>query len=280
MIGSFITLASLDPTTRAKEFLIAMEDYRRSREHLIEDRLRSKLPAGDTVLQEATSYFLSCRGKLYRPLLTLLACEVVGGRYPDAIEAACAVELVHSSSLILDDLPCMDDSDTRRGQASLHKQYGEAVAILAAIYFLNMAYETALKTGEHSNRALSILTQCIGGKNGMIEGQIMDITRGYSQAAVRDSKTGSLIIAAIQLGTCIGRATATDELALLAYAERLGTAFQLRDDVMDGMASHAGQREATAVAYRAADDICQAFDASAAALALAGMAIYAVERNS
>src|SRR5204863_4859069 len=83
-------------------------------------------------------------GKRFRPVLTLVCCEAVGGQPQDALAAACAIELVHGSSLILDDLPCMDNALLRRGQPALHLQYGEAVAILTSIFFLNKAYEAAL----------------------------------------------------------------------------------------------------------------------------------------
>lgn len=269
----------LETFLSSEETIAYVEDYYYRRINYIENRIISKIPPTNTVLWKAISYFFSKKGKYFRPLLTLLSCEVISGQYENAIEAACAVELIHSSSLIFDDLPCMDNAEMRRGQVCLHRKYGEAVAILTAIYFLNKAYESVLfQKKEYGYRFLQVLTDCIG-DNGMVVGQVMDLQGDYNNKMVRKLKTASLIKAAIQLGSYIGRATEKEENAMLKFAEQLGIVFQLRDDVMDGEQNLYVQKEAESIIYEAAKEICLTLGVSKATLTLASMGLYAVKRK-
>jgi geranylgeranyl diphosphate synthase, type II len=263
---------------RYPEMLAAMGRYHQTWYKHVHARLLTMLPADDFVLREAVSYFISQPGKLYRPFLVLLSCDIVGGRCLDAIEASCAVELVHSSSLILDDLPCMDDAATRRGRPALHKRFGDAIAILSAVYLLNKAYEAMLDLGQASLQVLAILNESIGDR-GMVTGQTMDLRGDHDLRNVISLKTGSLIKASVQIGARLGAAESPQQRALLNYAEKVGAAFQLRDDFMDRRDNAGIQAEAVTLAEAAADRILHDFNFSEAAFALAGMAMHAALRS-
>ena len=184
---------------RNEILLRCLSEYRSRRQTELEDALRPKIATDESTIKEAVLYFSRSPGKRLRGLLTLLSCEVVGGRYQDAMEAACAVELIHASSLILDDLPCMDNGKTRRGQPCLHKRFGEAVAILTAIFFLNKAFQSTLHYKDFGMGMLANMTACIG-ENGMIEGQLRDILASSKDSATRALKTASLMKLAVKLG--------------------------------------------------------------------------------
>ncbi len=244
----------------------------------LESAIRTCTKSENVLLQKTTSYFFSKSGKYFRALLTLLSCEVVGRQPVDVMDAACAIELVHSSSLIFDDLPCMDNSDTRRGQMSLHKRFSEAEAILTALFFLNKSYELILKHKNYSQKSMQILNECIG-ETGLIVGQLMDLRGNYNLNVVNQYKTVPLIRAAVQLGACTGLPTENEENAMIKYAELSGMAFQVRDDIIDGREPTSSQEKANTYAYEASKEIRSAFGNSTTALTLAGMAIYASERN-
>lgn len=249
------------------------------REHtgLIEPQLRAHVSAGSPALRDAATYFLDTGGKRFRPLLTLLACEAVGGTASVALDLACAVEFLHASSLIFDDLPCMDNADERRGAPTLHRRYGEAVAVLTAIYFLNKAYELALNSSGGDTWAAQAINRCIG-EHGMVEGQLLDLAGRHGDRAVRGMKTGSLIRMCVEIGARAGRASDGESRALVRYAQRLGQAFQMRDDVLDGEADSACLRAASALAGRAAEIVRRALRPSLASSALSALAFYAVDR--
>lgn len=198
---------------------------------------------GQDIVREAMLYSLKNGGKRVRPMLTLAFCEVCGGRAEDALPFACAVEMIHTYSLIHDDLPCMDDDDLRRGKPSCHKQYGEANALLAGDGLLTLAFETLTKAEKVSTenivRAVKTLAS-LSGYGGMIGGQIIDLLSEEKSVdfetlhCIDKLKTGALIKAASLLG-CIA-AGVTDETVLNAaetYAENIGFAFQVVDDILD-----------------------------------------------
>lgn len=177
-------------------------------------------------------------GKRLRPILTLIGAELCGGRAGDVMHSAVAVEFVHTSSLIFDDLPCMDDSPERRGNAALHAEYGEAMAVLVAISFLNSAYR--LVTLDYEGRpaaamlAIDELVDCIG-PAGMIGGQALDLTSPDSPTSVINLKTSSLIRVALRLGAINAGASADELTALSRFAELLGDAYQMSDDLIDAV---------------------------------------------
>ena len=129
------------------------------------------------VVSTALAAFMTRKGKLLRPMLTLLCCEIAGGDPRDAVPLAAAVELVHCSSLILDDLPSMDNTDTRRGRISLHKRFGDAVAILASVHLLSQAFRTVAMARIVDPDLVAMLAEAIS-RNGMIRGQVLDLIDG------------------------------------------------------------------------------------------------------
>ena len=187
-------------------------------------------------LVEAVAYSLFAGGKRLRPALALGACELVCGNDAPALPVACALEMVHTYSLIHDDLPAMDDDDLRRGRATSHKVFGEATAILAGDALLTMAFEAAARTG--STAIVAELAQAAG-IAGMVGGQQMDMEAEGREVtlaelrAIHACKTGALIRSAVRCGAMAGGADATQLDALSAYGENLGLAFQIADDLLD-----------------------------------------------
>jgi geranylgeranyl diphosphate synthase, type II len=215
----------------------------------IERALLQKLPlahAGvETRFNDALRYSLFPGGKRLRPVLTLLGAEVTGGRALDVLPAAVAVEYIHNSSLIFDDLPCMDDALNRRGQSSLHTLYGEGLAVLVALALMNTSYGLIFEV-QASKSALAIrahaeLVECIGAR-GMVAGQSVDLAAGVSAVSsdgrevddsVRNLKTSALIRLALRVGAILSGADERQLTALSSFAELLGEAYQTRDDMLD-----------------------------------------------
>ena len=198
---------------------------------------------GQDIVRDAMLYSLKNGGKRVRPMLTLAFCEVCGGNPHDALPFACAVEMIHTYSLIHDDLPCMDDDDLRRGKPSCHKQFGEANALLAGDGLLTLAFETVTKAENIASadivRAVKVLSN-LAGCAGMIGGQVIDLLSeeksvDYNTLHCIDKlKTGALIQAAALLGCIV--VGITDQSILRAaevYAENIGFAFQVIDDILD-----------------------------------------------
>ena len=198
----------------------------------------------DAVLDESERYSLMAGGKRVRPALTLEFCRLFGGRVEDALPFAAAVEMIHTFSLIHDDLPCMDDDDLRRGRPTNHKVFGEAYALLAgdglALDAFGMAASNDRVSPEARAQAVLLLSRAAGSE-GMVRGQIMDMfgeqnTLTYEELlALHAHKTGALIRVAAQLG-CLaaGKPMSSPEMtAAEGYAERIGLAFQVIDDILD-----------------------------------------------
>ncbi len=193
-------------------------------------------------LYDAMRYSLLAGGKRIRPILTLEVCRMCGGEVEKALPLACAVEMVHTYSLIHDDLPCMDDDDLRRGKATNHKVFGEATAILAGDALLTAAFETIARPGslppERLNTACACLAQAAGAR-GMVGGQALDMAgegRGLSAWEVEQLeklKTGALMSAAAEIGCIAAGGGAKEREAVSKYARNIGLAFQIRDDILD-----------------------------------------------
>ena len=201
--------------------------------------LRLVPQTGDTV-QRAMAYTLHAPSKRVRPVLTLLATEVCGGDSRKALPAAAVMELVHASSLILDDLPSMDDAPLRRGKPANHRQHGEAVAILAAFGLLNLAFGTVARDYEPTLSArLAALVAGAVGLEGLIGGQSADLLATDQQIGfdvlerIHRGKTGALFSAAALAGAAVAGAPPEDSARLEAFARNLGLAFQIVDDVLD-----------------------------------------------
>lgn len=203
--------------------------------------------ADDAALEElvrAQDYSLMAGGKRIRPTLVLQTCHMLGGERQAAMPFACAVEMIHTYSLIHDDLPCMDDDDLRRGKPTNHRVFGEATATLAGDGLLTDAFSVlAAHTGaSEANRLEAIrVLAAAAGSAGMVGGQIMDM-RGQNERLPLDTlkslharKTGAMIRASVALGALAAGVMPTDAPweALMDYADRIGLAFQVVDDVLD-----------------------------------------------
>ena len=211
----------------------------------IEEFLRQSFVADvpQSRLLEAMRYSLLSGGKRIRPILTLSFCRACGGDPIDAVPAACALEMVHTYSLIHDDLPCMDDDDLRRGKPTNHKIYGEAGAVLAGDGLLTAAFSVlAAAPGDAERRIKSVeLLAEAAGPYGMVGGQQLDLegeTRTLSTEEllnVHRHKTGDMIRAACLLGVLWGKETSGRWESARIYADSIGLAFQIRDDLLDSI---------------------------------------------
>ena len=194
-------------------------------------------------IYEAMQYSLVAGGKRIRPVLTLETCRMCGGDVQAALPFACAVEMVHTYSLIHDDLPCMDDDDLRRGKPTNHKVFGEANAVLAGDALLTAAFEmmTEHRGALPAQRVLEAV-DCLShaaGAAGMIGGQVLDMEGaerplGLEALELMQSlKTGARICAAAEMGCIIAGGNETQRQAVRQYAQCIGRAFQIRDDMLD-----------------------------------------------
>ena len=192
-------------------------------------------------LFEAMRYSLLAGGKRLRPVLTQAFCELCGGNAEEALPFGAAIEMVHTYSLIHDDLPCMDNDDLRRGKPTNHRVYGEATAVLAGDALLTAAFSQLAKAklpAERIVEAVRVLSLCAG-ELGMVGGQVLDMdaeARECTEQEVYDiqsRKTGALISAACQLGVIAAGGSEKQQAAASAYAESLGLAFQIEDDILD-----------------------------------------------
>jgi geranylgeranyl diphosphate synthase type II len=219
-------------------------------------------------LSDSMRYALAGGGKRIRPVLCLATTEAAGGRVEDALPAALAVELVHTFSLVHDDLPSMDDDDERRGRPSAHVAYGEGVALLAGDALLTEALRLVLSyDGSEPARELADATL------GMIGGQYLDVTG--ADVALEDLhglKTGRLFAAAVGLGLWAAAVPPDDQAPWRAFGEELGVLFQAVDDVIDGdgyaiALGEDGARDVAAAAARRAHERLDALDADTGVLA-------------
>jgi len=213
----------------------------------VDDALDRFLPREDIFpaeIHEAIRYSVFAGGKRLRPLLTLSAAEIFGVPQLHAMPAACSLEMVHTYSLIHDDLPALDNDDYRRGRLSNHKVYGEAMAILAGDALLTMAFETL--AGEASAyfpaatvvRLMEELSKAAG-VSGMIGGQVADLLSEGKQVSaelldyIHRHKTGALFSCAIRCGAIMGGASLAELRILTSFADKMGLAFQIVDDMLD-----------------------------------------------
>ncbi|HBA89190.1 MAG TPA: polyprenyl synthetase [Geobacter sp.] len=224
-----------------------LKDYLKQRCQLVDQALERFLPPGGELpasLHGSMRYSVFAGGKRVRPVLLLAACEAVGGTVKSALPAACAMEMIHTYSLIHDDLPAMDDDDFRRGNPTNHKVFGEATAILAGDALLTEAFILLAGDGEGIDPAarLRVIHEIAyaAGSRGMVGGQMVDMeSEGKEEidlatlSYIHTHKTGALIRASVRAGAIIGGA-GEERLALLSrYGEAIGLAFQIADDVLD-----------------------------------------------
>ena len=225
-----------------------LDSYLNERRSMVERALAAHLQhASDApkTLNESMANSLLAGGKRLRPILALAACEAVGGKAEDALDAGCAIEYIHTYSLIHDDLPAMDDDDFRRGRPTNHKKFGEGVAILAGDALCAEAFRVAAHGRKGREVEVCEVVYELGraaGAVGMVGGQVMDIEATGKQIDIATleklhrAKTGELLLVSIRAGARMGRASEADLEKLSVYGRALGLAFQIVDDVLDATA--------------------------------------------
>ncbi len=222
-----------------------LKQYLEARRLMVEEALEVALPQQDgpeTRVVEAMRYSLFAGGKRLRPILCLAASEAVGGDLKAAMPAGCALEMIHTYSLIHDDLPAMDDDDLRRGKPTNHKVFGEAIAILAGDGLLTEAF---VLLSDYNSLLPERVAQVIGviaeaaSYRGMVGGQVVDILSQNKRAdletvqQMHSRKTAALIAAATESGALAGKGSEAQVAALARYGRAIGLAFQIADDILD-----------------------------------------------
>jgi len=222
-----------------------LKTYWKEKLQLVEAELAKIIPVKTALserLCEAMNYSLLAGGKRLRPVLLLAAADAVGGRGEHFLRTACAIEMIHTYSLIHDDLPAMDDDDYRRGKLTNHKVFGDGMAVLAGDALLTLAFEVmAEQEGITAAQGLQVVREMsqAAGPNGMVGGQAIDLLSEDKQIdratlqKMHMAKTGALFLAAIRCGAILGGADAVQLAALSTYAEKFGLAFQITDDILD-----------------------------------------------
>ncbi|MBL0161683.1 MAG: polyprenyl synthetase family protein [Bryobacterales bacterium] len=220
---------------------LSLKEYLVEQTRFVDQELDRLMPGEDTppeTIHKAMRYSLFAGGKRIRPVLCLEAARAVqGGDVDGAVTVACTLEMIHTYSLIHDDLPALDNDDLRRGRPTSHKMFGEAMAILAGDSLLTYAFEVLGRVGDA--RLVEELARASGTVRGMIAGQVHDI-EGEKQTPTAElldrihrAKTGALLKCSLRLGAIHAGATAEQLDAISAYGEHIGLAFQIVDDILD-----------------------------------------------
>ena len=231
--------------TSSIDMTFDLKTYLRDRQQRVEAALDASLPTGyPETVYEAMRYSLLAGGKRLRPILCLATCELLGGAESIAMPTACALEMIHTMSLIHDDLPAMDNDDYRRGKLTNHKVYGEDVAILAGDALLTYAFEyVATQTknvpAERTLRVIADLGKAVGAE-GLVGGQIVDLaSEGLTDVSIETlnyihtHKTGALLRVSVTSGAILAGADECQIATLSQYANNIGLAFQIIDDILD-----------------------------------------------
>jgi len=296
---------------------MVLKDYLRDRATLVDSALDRWLPDENHLphsLHQAMRYSVFAGGKRLRPIMMIAASEAVGGSARQVMHAACAMEMIHSYSLIHDDLPAMDDDDFRRGRPTNHKVYGEAVAILAGDALLTEAFRLLADAKANQLTPPATVLRVIelvaryAGSQGMVGGQVVDMESEGQEIDfptleyIHTHKTGGLILASVQVGALLGGGDEKQFAALSRFGGAAGLAFQIADDILDvvgdqaelgkAVGSDQARGKATypallglAEARQRANELCDiAVEAltplGAAAKPLQTLARYIVDRNS
>ncbi|MEJ2137527.1 MAG: polyprenyl synthetase family protein [Desulfofustis sp.] len=235
-----------------------IKDYLQNRSALVDRALERWMPGEEVLprsLHQAMRYSVFAGGKRLRPILMIAACESIGGHAGQVLHAACAMEMIHTYSLIHDDLPAMDDDDFRRGRPTNHKVYGEATAILAGDALLTEAFR--ILADAEANRSVPPATVIkvielvarYAGSQGMVGGQVVDMESEGKEIDfptleyIHTHKTGGLILASVQVGALLGGANDSQVAAIKRFGGAAGLAFQIADDILDvvGDQQHLGK---------------------------------------
>lgn len=221
------------------DFAAYYEGHKKLVENFLEARMAKK---GISKIDDAMAYSLLAGGKRIRPILLMATAEALGVKGYNYLPVACGLEMIHTYSLIHDDLPCMDNDDYRRGRLTNHKVFGEAAAVLAGDGLLTLAFEVMLEQKNVDPAALietvREMAMCAG-SFGMVGGQGLDLENEGKQISaeelrkMHEGKTGALFIAAIRGGAHLAGAGEKELLALTRFADLLGLAFQITDDILD-----------------------------------------------
>jgi geranylgeranyl diphosphate synthase type II len=224
---------------------MALQQYLRDRQKQIDRALDGYLPRATVkpaTIHKAMRYSLFAGGKRLRPVLALAAAEACGASVETALPAACAVECIHTYSLIHDDLPAMDDDDLRRGRPTSHKVFGEGIAILAGDALLTIAFEILAQAKETTRYKMPALIRELATASGsqwLIAGQVLDLEgegkklTGKQLQFIHQAKTAALLTSSIRLGAMSANATSARLESLTAFGQALGLAFQVIDDILD-----------------------------------------------
>ena len=236
--------------TRTQADLGTITDYFKQQAARVEQCLERLLPASNqapVTIHEAMRYSIFAGGKRLRPALVIATGEAFDAPEQALLPAACALEMIHTYSLIHDDLPAMDNDDLRRGRPTNHKVYGDAMAILAGDALLTQAFITLANvegvSAEIKVRIIAEVAQAAGTTNALIGGQVLDIQNEGRQVmaeeldAIHQAKTGALIRCCVRVGAIVGGASEHELELLTEYAEKAGLAFQIADDVLDATAT-------------------------------------------
>ena len=226
-----------------------MKELWKKRRELVEAALAEELaktPVLDETLRASMEYSLMAGGKRLRPILLMAAADAVGADGTKFLSVACALEMIHTYSLIHDDLPAMDDDALRRGKATNHVVYGDGIAILAGDALLTLAFTVILRQKDVSAGTLLRVVDEISraaGAEGMVGGQALDLEAENRQITMEElrsvhrGKTGALFCAALRSGAILAGATEKQLAALTSYADHFGLAFQITDDILDVIGS-------------------------------------------
>jgi geranylgeranyl diphosphate synthase, type II len=222
-----------------------MKEYLISRQKMVEDALQAYLPKPSVkpkTIHKAMRYSIFAGGKRLRPILCLAVAECCGGEAAAALPLACAVECIHTYSLIHDDLPCMDNDDLRRGMPTSHKVFGEAIAVLTGDALLTFAFELAAQVPGWPRYSLKDVIRELAiasGSRSLIAGQVLDLESEGKRVSlpllrfIHESKTAALLRATIRLGAMSANATPARLHSLSDFGMALGLAFQVIDDILD-----------------------------------------------
>nr|AAV74397.1 geranylgeranyl diphosphate synthase [Adonis aestivalis var. palaestina] len=239
-----VTKGMIAETQSYKESAFQFEEYMAEMAERVNQALDDSVPLRHPLkIHEAMRYSLLAGGKRVRPILCIASCELVGGDPVAAHPIACALEMIHTMSLIHDDLPCMDNDDFRRGMPTNHKAFGEETAVLAGDALLSLAFEhvATRSTGVSADRVVRVIAElgkCVG-SDGLVGGQIVDIASAGKQIELSEleyihlHKTAILLEASVVCGAIMGGGMAPDIERLRKYARYIGLLFQVVDDILD-----------------------------------------------
>jgi geranylgeranyl diphosphate synthase type II len=219
-----------------------IKQYLSLKRAIIDKAIFKYLPRGEKYtekLQKAVKYSLMSGGKRIRPILTLAACEAVSGKFMKAMPVAVAIEMIHTYTLIHDDLPAMDDDDMRRGKPTCHRVFGEDVAILAGDMLNTLAFEIIAENYEKQAPLIIFELSKALGLKGVVGGQVADLMSAGRKIGMKElefislHKTAYLFIASVRCGAIAGGATSGEISKLTEFARHMGLAFQIIDDILD-----------------------------------------------